>query len=142
MRYNVHSPCALRNRIAKSIGVLVAAALVAVLGLPTAAQAQKGITYTDDAGFTANWSGHRLDIADQGGVDNWIVTFITPRSDNIVLNEFSPGYGTDGTDLGTAATSAIIFTERSHDAGLWSVWVDACFEELTDSSKSPKSLPV
>ena len=38
MRYNVHQ---FRNRIAKSIGVLVAATLVAVLGLPvTAAQAQ------------------------------------------------------------------------------------------------------
>ena len=40
MRYNVHPPHAFRNRIAKSIGVLVAAALVAVLGLPSAAQAQ------------------------------------------------------------------------------------------------------
>ena len=40
MRYSSHPPRAFRNRIAKSIGVLVAAALVAVLGLPTAAQAQ------------------------------------------------------------------------------------------------------
>ena len=40
MRYNVHPPRAFRNRIAKSIGVLVAAALVATLGLPSAAQAQ------------------------------------------------------------------------------------------------------
>ena len=40
MRYNVHSPCAFRNRIAKSIGVLVGAALIATLGLPSAAQAQ------------------------------------------------------------------------------------------------------
>ena len=40
MRYNVHSPCAFRNRIARYLGVLVAAALVAVLGLPSAAQAQ------------------------------------------------------------------------------------------------------
>ena len=40
MRYNVHSPCAFRNRIAKSIGVLVGAALVATLGLPSAVQAQ------------------------------------------------------------------------------------------------------
>ena len=37
MRYNVHSPCAFHNRIAKSLGVLVGAALVATLGLPTAA---------------------------------------------------------------------------------------------------------
>ena len=40
MRYSVHSSRAFRNRIAKSIGVLVGAALVATLGLPSAAQAQ------------------------------------------------------------------------------------------------------
>ena len=40
MRYNVHPPRTFRNRIAKSIGVLVAAALIATLGLPSAAQAQ------------------------------------------------------------------------------------------------------
>ena len=40
MRYNVHSPCAFHSRIAKSLGVLVGAALVATLGLPSAAQAQ------------------------------------------------------------------------------------------------------
>ena len=40
MRYSVHPPRAFRNRIAKSIGVLVAAALIATLGLPSAAQAQ------------------------------------------------------------------------------------------------------
>ena len=40
MRYNVHSPRAFRNRIARYLGVLVAAALVATLGLPSAAQAQ------------------------------------------------------------------------------------------------------
>ena len=37
MRYNVHQS---RNRIARYLGVLVAATLVAVLGLPSAAQAQ------------------------------------------------------------------------------------------------------
>ena len=56
MRYNVHPPRAFRNRIAKSIGVLVAAALVAVLLLPATAQAQDlgtmGVKYTDAAGFT------------------------------------------------------------------------------------------
>ena len=40
MRYNVHSPCTFRNRIAKSLGVLVGAALIATLGLPSAVQAQ------------------------------------------------------------------------------------------------------
>ena len=52
MRYNVHPPRAFRNRIAKYLGVLVAAALVATLGLPSAAQAQSiandgGIVYSD-----------------------------------------------------------------------------------------------
>ena len=40
MRYTSSHPHALRNRIAKSIGVLVGAALVATLGLPSAVQAQ------------------------------------------------------------------------------------------------------
>ena len=40
MHYNVHSPCAFHNRIAKSIGIFVGAALIATLGLPSAAQAQ------------------------------------------------------------------------------------------------------
>ena len=40
MRYNVHSPCTFHNRIAKYLGVLVGAALVATLGLPSAVQAQ------------------------------------------------------------------------------------------------------
>ena len=56
MRYNVHPPRAFRNRIAKSIGVLVAAALIATLGLPSAAQAQikpapDGIVYSDESGL-------------------------------------------------------------------------------------------
>ena len=32
----------------------------------------------------------------------------------------------------------IPFMERSHAAGLWSVWVDACFDPLTDRSQSPE----
>ena len=40
MRYNVHSPCAFHSRIAKTLGVLVGAALIATLGLPSAVQAQ------------------------------------------------------------------------------------------------------
>ena len=132
MRYAVLTFRTFHNRITKDLGVLVAAALVAVLGLPSAAQAQmKGITYADAAGFTADWSGHRLDVPTAG---SWIVTFITPRSENIVLNKYSDGKEV----LGTADTTNINFMERSHNAGLWSVWVDACFAELTDSSKSPE----
>ena len=40
MRYSSHPPRAFRNRIARNLGVLVAAALIATLGLPSAAQAQ------------------------------------------------------------------------------------------------------
>ena len=137
MRYTVLTFRTFHNRITRYLGVLVAAALVAVLGLPTAAQAQKGIEYTDAAGFTADWTGHRLDVTN--GVHNWIVTFITPRGENIVLNKYSTEQPTVTTEaLGTAGTTDINFMERSHDAGLWSVWVDACFAELTDSSKSPE----
>ena len=74
-------------------------------------------------------------MAAADGVKSWIVTFITPRKDNIVLNKYSPEPDTDAADLGAKpGTFKIDFMERSHDAGLWSVWVDACFEELTDSS--------
>ena len=56
MRYSVHPSRAFRNRIAKSIGVLVAAALIATLGLPGAAQAQAkvdtDISFADGDGFT------------------------------------------------------------------------------------------
>ena len=40
MHYSSHPPCTFHNRIARYLGVLVAAALVAALGLPSAAQAQ------------------------------------------------------------------------------------------------------
>ena len=40
MRYNGRSPRAFRNRITRYLGVLVGAALVAALGLPSAVQAQ------------------------------------------------------------------------------------------------------
>ena len=57
MRYNVHSPCTFHHRITKYLGVLVAAALVAVLGLPSAAQAQTPaaptVTGTGDGTATA-----------------------------------------------------------------------------------------
>ena len=40
MRYTVHTHRTFHHRITKYLGVLVAAALVATLGLPSAAQAQ------------------------------------------------------------------------------------------------------
>ena len=52
MHCSSYSPRAFRNRSARYLGVLVAAALVATLGLPSAVQAQTPdpptVTYTDD----------------------------------------------------------------------------------------------
>ena len=64
MRYTSSPPHAFRNRIAKSIGVLVAAALVAVTG---AAHCGPGTVDRPDQrasntmmilASTANWTGH------------------------------------------------------------------------------------
>ena len=65
MRYNVHSPCTFHHRITKYLGVLVGAALVATLGLPSAAQAQTPAAPTvigtgdgtvgSDGTLTATW---------------------------------------------------------------------------------------
>ena len=65
MRYSVHPSRAFRNRIAKSIGVLVAAALFATLGssLPSAAQAQ-----TPAAPMVVATSGATADINVTWGV--------------------------------------------------------------------------
>ena len=65
MHYSSHPPCAFHNRIARYLGVLVAAALVAALGLPSAAQAQTpgapmvegAASGTDDATLTVSWGG-------------------------------------------------------------------------------------
>ena len=50
MRYSVHPSRAFHNRITKDLGVLVGAALVAVLGLPSAAQAQTIPSGSHEAG--------------------------------------------------------------------------------------------
>ena len=85
MRYNVHSPCAFHNRIAKSLGVLVGAALVAVLGLPSAAQAQTpaapDVTGTgdgmvgSDGTLTAMWGQPLGTDSDQ---DQWLLEYTEP----------------------------------------------------------------
>ena len=68
MRYTSSHPHAFRNRIAKSIGVLVAAALVATLGLPSAAQAQTIVetnTYSDDGW---RWLHDHMDAVLHGSI--------------------------------------------------------------------------
>ena len=88
MRYNVHSPCAFHSRIAKSLGVLVAAALVATLGLPSAAQAQTPaaptVTGMGDGAPRASTApppllqrgGSRL--VDGSGQDQWLLEYTEP----------------------------------------------------------------
>ena len=83
MRYNVHSPCAFHSRIAKTLGVLVGAALIATLGLPSAVQAQTPaapkVTGTGDgtvpAGGTINATWGTVTVADQ---DGWKVEYTEP----------------------------------------------------------------
>ena len=82
MRYNVHPP---RNRITRFLGVLVGAALVATLGLPSAVQAQTPAAPTvtgtgdgtvgSDGTITAMW-GQALDSA--SGQDQWLVEYTEP----------------------------------------------------------------
>ena len=86
MRYNVHPPRAVRNRIARYLGVLVAAALVATLGLPSAVQAQTpaaptvtgtGVgTVGDSTGtLTATWGQALATGSDQ---DQWLLAYTEP----------------------------------------------------------------
>ena len=80
MRYNVHSPCAFHNRIARYLGVLVAAALIATLGLPSAAQAQTPAAPTVTGDGRRQGTGGGPTITATWGVDNWIVTMTVERS--------------------------------------------------------------
>ena len=65
MRYTVLTFRTFHNRITKDLGVLVGAALIATLGLPSAAQAQVPNSMAGDGGscttddvtdFTINWT--------------------------------------------------------------------------------------
>ena len=122
MRYSVHPSRAFRNRIAKSIGVLVAAALVATLGLPSVAQAQDITTveFADMTGFTVTWAQNPRTTAPE----DWIVTFTKPNGDKEVLNENSTGQST----LDLPATTSIMFNQK--DEGTWWIQVAGCYSEL------------
>ena len=85
MHCSSHPPRAFRNRIARNLGVLVAAALVAALGLPSAAQAQTPaaptVTGTGDGTsgtpgmIKAEWG------APLGGTsmqDGWLLEYTAP----------------------------------------------------------------
>ena len=115
MRYSVHPSRAFRNRIAKSIGVLVAAALIATLGLPRAAQAQTmtDVTYADGPGFTVTWEAGRLSTGD---ITAWIVTFTNPGGTKVAVNQE------------TVSTMEVVLDEN--DLGTWWIQVGACFGTL------------
>ena len=85
MRYSSHPPRAFRNRIARYLGVLVGAALIATLGLPSAAQAQTPAAPTvtgtgdgtvgSDGTLTATW-GQPLGTDYRS--DQWLVEYTEP----------------------------------------------------------------
>ena len=139
MRYNSHSR-AFRNRIARHLGVLVAAALIATLGLPSAAQAQKitEITFADNAGFTVKWET-RLNTT--VGDFSWIVTFTKPNGDKVVVNEHSslPDAMELGTSVGERGMTG--FTYNRNDTGTWWVQVDACLVAIPDMGDKKNVCP-
>ena len=156
MHYSVHPSRAFRNRIAKSIGVLVAAALVAVLGLPTAAQAQDitkiAITMPDsaDESLVATWSLRGSNPTSD--FDRWIVTFTEPGTgDDLVITEAVEA-ATDvihDADLGTHATMEATLSLASARArvfndGLWEAQVTACYSapETADDEAVTTSNPL
>ena len=141
MRYTVLTSRTFHNRITRYLGVLVAAALIATLGLPSAAQAQtipakgasgepNGIVYADMTGFTVNWTTRLSDA----NLNNWIVTFTKPNGEKVVVNENSTN--PTPTGLGEAATD--MFTYNRNDEGTWWIQVDACSTDpLPESGVCP-----
>ena len=145
MRYSSHPPRAFRNRIARYLGLLVAAALIATLGLPSAAQAQTipatatggtggdqhGIVYTDADDFTVNWMpSTRLSLTD---LDNWIVTLTKPNGEKVVVDQHTTN--PEGTTLGDTQTRS--FNYNRNDAGTWWFQVDACFAVVEEGDACP-----
>ena len=112
MRYNVHPLHAVRHRIARHIGVLVVAALVAALGLPSVAQAQKIATveFMNDSGFTVTWDVNARATEPDGG---WVVTFTKPNSTKEVRN------------VANAKTATL----NQNDEGTWWIQVAACYAD-------------
>ena len=127
MRYSVHPSRAFRNRIAKSIGVLVAAALIATLGLPSAAQAQNitDVTYADGPGFTVMWEDDRGRV-DMRPITGWTVTFTEPDKTMVSVRS-----------IGANITPVV---HNENDIGTWWIEVGACFDPLVgdDSDTCPE----
>ena len=85
MRYTVHTHRTFHHRITKYLGVLVGAALVATLGLPSAVQAQTPAAPTvegtgdgtvgSDGTLTAMWGDPLGTGSDQ---DQWLLEYTEP----------------------------------------------------------------
>ena len=155
MRYNVHPPHAFRNRIAKSIGVLVAAALVATLGLPSAAQAQSidpTVEFSDGVGFKVTWEEFRLATAAE---INWIVMLTRPDGTEVVIDRTSDGMPTEGIDdegstpglsvsasLDKTTPMGLTVTYGRNDVGTWWVQADACYVKWGEDEDDDQTIDV
>ena len=151
MRYTVLTFRTFHNRITKDLGVLVGAALIATLGLPSASQAQTiddapdGVVFADsgDRGFTVNWMTRLAVPADNAG--NWIVTFTPPGSSAVVVDQHTTNVRgiEDATPLGTWA-DARSFTYDRNEVGTWWFQVSAClvdFDYTDDPDEIRNSCP-
>ena len=114
MRYTVHTHRTFHHRITKYLGVLVAAALVAVLGLPSVAQAQKiaTVAFMDGDGFTVTWEL----AARTASPDSWVVTFTKPS----------------GTKEVVYVPSGMTATLDQSDEGTWWIQVAGCYGTLDE----------
>ena len=134
MRYNVHPPRAFRNRIAKTLGVLVAAALIATLGLPSAAQAQvevkapdavvdfmknKGFQVDNPMGITDYATHYRIIYSKDGGAMKKL-----PAADEAPANV--------SAEVATGSEVEIQADSRE-DHGTWSIQLQYHTEDTSEA---------
>ena len=124
MRYTVHTHRTFHHRITKYLGVLVGAALIATLGLPSVAQAQANdvtVTYADGPGFMVTWTASSRFTE----ISAWIVTFTNPA-------------GVKVTETTTSIEPVML---DENDLGTWWFQVDACFKDLAGDNTPPDECP-
>ena len=112
MRYSSHPPRTFRNRSARYLGVLVAAALVAALGLPSAVQAQTPLqpimAHVSGADSISAMARH---VAPTMGHTHWVVEFNLP---GVSANSMKAGPEDD-----QAASQAAVTLLARGDEGAW-----------------------
>ena len=107
MRYNVHQS---RNKIGRFLGVLVAAALVATLGLPSAVQAQTpNEDWRDIRQMARLWlRSHVQSILTAALVSAyWVVTFTEPDGTKVGLPSVNTSRQTARPSLASCGSSGI-----------------------------------